>query len=491
MHQRILIAALGGEGGGVLAGWITDAAIAAGLVAQRTSIPGVAQRTGATTYYIELMDGVGDRRPVLALNPTPGEVDLVVASELMEAARVVQAGFITPDRTVVIGSTQRVFTIQERIALGDGRADPAQMQGLVERFAKAATILDFGAIAAQTGCHVNSVLLGAMSVAMPVPVDDLRNAIRQDGRAVEANLRGLDAGRAAMEQAVPPAPAVAGGPRALRATPPDGLADLLDGLPSSVGVVVSEGLHRLVDFQNAAYARRYGERMQRFAKMPSADEGFLMELARHLAVRMSSEDTIRVAQLKLRDDRIERLAREAKARDGDLVEVTEFLKPGPEELLSVLPAGLARPLLRFVKARGWESLALPLKVRTTGIVGFLSLRMLAGMKSWRPRSLRAAEERAWIEEWLQLVERTLAVDVPAARQVVETANLVRGYGETWKRGHASWRRIVDEIVEPMLAGTLPRTHFADAVLQARIAAQADPEGRRLGEMVTSLKAVAA
>jgi len=45
----ILIGALGGEGGGVLAEWLVAVATKAGYVAQSTSIPGVAQRTGATT----------------------------------------------------------------------------------------------------------------------------------------------------------------------------------------------------------------------------------------------------------------------------------------------------------------------------------------------------------------------------------------------------------------------------------------------------------
>ncbi|HVQ04998.1 MAG TPA: indolepyruvate oxidoreductase, partial [Burkholderiaceae bacterium] len=49
----LLVCALGGEGGGVLAQWLVDVAIRAGHAAQSTSIPGVAQRTGATTYYLE------------------------------------------------------------------------------------------------------------------------------------------------------------------------------------------------------------------------------------------------------------------------------------------------------------------------------------------------------------------------------------------------------------------------------------------------------
>ena len=490
-HLRILIAALGGEGGGVLAQWITDAAVAEGIAAQRTSIPGVAQRTGATTYYIELMPEAGDRKPVMALAPVPGEVDLLVASELMEAARVVQAGFVTPDRTSVIASTYRVFTIQERIAMGDGRADPQAMRDLVERFSKARLVVDFGAIAVKAGSHVNSVLLGAMSSQLPIPSEALRESIRRDGRAVEANLRGFDAGLAAASAQVPAPAAVTSSARAPRATPPAGFEALVGSLPSGAQAVACEGLHRLIDFQDEAHARLYGERVARFAALPGASETFLSELARHLAVRMSSEDTIRVAQLKLRDERLGRLAVEAKARAGDLVEVTEFLKPGPEEILSVMPAWFARPALGLVTRFGLTHVAIPLKVRTTGVVGFLALKILAAMKPWRPKSLRALQENDWIEAWLALVARTLAVDVEAAQQVVECANLVRGYGETWTRGQANWRRIADEIVIPMLDGKLPRAPFADAVMQARIAAQADPQGKQLGQVVGSVQALAA
>jgi NAD-dependent dihydropyrimidine dehydrogenase PreA subunit len=49
------ILAMGGEGGGVLADWIVDLGEHnGGYLAQTTSVPGVAQRTGATIYYVEL-----------------------------------------------------------------------------------------------------------------------------------------------------------------------------------------------------------------------------------------------------------------------------------------------------------------------------------------------------------------------------------------------------------------------------------------------------
>ena len=47
---KIAVLAMGGEGGGVLADWIVDLGEANGYIAQTTSVPGVAQRTGATIY---------------------------------------------------------------------------------------------------------------------------------------------------------------------------------------------------------------------------------------------------------------------------------------------------------------------------------------------------------------------------------------------------------------------------------------------------------
>ena len=76
----ILVSAMGGEGGGVLTEWIVSAAQRADLPVQGTSIPGVAQRTGATTYYIELWPEpwpmLNGLRPVFGLGPSPGDVDV-------------------------------------------------------------------------------------------------------------------------------------------------------------------------------------------------------------------------------------------------------------------------------------------------------------------------------------------------------------------------------------------------------------------------------
>src|SRR5437016_7913 len=59
-------------------------------------------------------------------------------------------------------------------------------------------------------------------------------------------------------------------------------------------------------------------------------------VARHLAVWMSYEDAVRVAELKTRMSRFERIRKETGARDGEIV-VTDFLKPDLDEIYGVLP----------------------------------------------------------------------------------------------------------------------------------------------------------
>src|SRR6476659_2720069 len=143
----LLIAALGGEGGGVLTEWIVSAAAHAGYPVQSTSIPGVAQRTGATTYYIEILpvqaSELEGKRPALA--PGVGDIDVAVASELLEAGRTVANGFVTPDRTHVIASLSRFYATDEKIAMADGRFDQDRLIKVIRDFSKEALLVDMDA----------------------------------------------------------------------------------------------------------------------------------------------------------------------------------------------------------------------------------------------------------------------------------------------------------------------------------------------------------
>src|ERR1700756_665333 len=165
----IAILAMGGEGGGVLADWIVDLAEHSGYRAQTTSVPGVAQRTGSTIYYLEIFPEeevqAACKEPILALMPVPGEVDIVLASELMEAGRAIQRGLVTPDRTTLIASTNRVYSMTEKTAITDGRVDEASLIEGCRNAARDFYAFDMASLAEATGSVISSVLFGAIAGA--------------------------------------------------------------------------------------------------------------------------------------------------------------------------------------------------------------------------------------------------------------------------------------------------------------------------------------
>ncbi|HMK78507.1 MAG TPA: indolepyruvate oxidoreductase subunit beta family protein, partial [Xanthobacteraceae bacterium] len=282
----LLIAALGGEGGGVLTDWIVAAAQACDLPVQSTSIPGVAQRTGATTYYIEVYPvshaQLAGKRPVLALSPGVGDVDMVVASELLEAGRQIAAGFVTAERTLLIASVSRVYLTTEKMQMGDGRYDSQRLIDAAVANSRAAVLFDMEAAARSAGTIVNSVMLGAIAASgrLPIPVEAFEAAIRQDGKAVESNLRGFAAGLAVVRDKALPATRQPG----KRAANPTRAALEAEAaaLPEAARATAIEGVRRLAAYQDLDYARLYLDRLK-----PFGEPKLLAEIARHLAVRMS------------------------------------------------------------------------------------------------------------------------------------------------------------------------------------------------------------
>src|SRR5207248_1157016 len=361
----IAVVALGGEGGGVLADWIVDLAQHGGYLAQATSVPGVAQRTGATVYYVELFakaaaDTAG-REPVLALMPVPGDVDIVLASELMEAARAVERGFVTPDKTLLIASTHRVFAMTEKIALADGRADAAALLSACREAARELRAFDMAALAEATGSVLSAVLFGALagSAALPFARPAFEAAIRRGQVGVERSLPAFAAGfeAARADQAPLPAPALMGDPA--RAAPA-AIRDLVERaareFSGETRAVVLAGIERLTDYQDPAYAREFLARLapvQEIERQRGDDSGALLaETARQLALAMAYEDTVRVAELKIRSSRFARVREEVRIEDGQILEIAEFFHPRTQEIADTLPAALGRWLLRTRWARG-------------------------------------------------------------------------------------------------------------------------------------------
>ena len=492
----MLIAALGGEGGGVLTDWIVAAAAGSGFPVQSTSIPGVAQRTGATTYYVEIVpatwSALGGKRPVLALSPGVGDVDLMIASELLEAGRAIGGGFVTRDRTFMIASTSRSYLVVEKMAMADGRYDHDRLLKAVKDNAQTAVLIDLEALARQAGAMINAVMLGmiAGSGRLPIAVEAYEAAIRDDGKGVEANLRGFRAGLdAARATLAPPAPAPVKRSRG-KAISYDAVEQEIAAMAPAARDLVREGMRRLAAYQNFDYALRYLDRLEVIhdADTRSGASGRLLaETARHLAVRMSYEDVIRVAEAKIDPARFARIEKEIGVKADEPYTITEFLKPGIEEFCQVLPVRLARWILRLSERRGWMSKHWGMEVATTSVGGYLRFLILAKLKRLRPISYRFDEEQAAIESWLALIVDAAKVSGALAIEVAECARLIKGYGDTHKRGTANFRAIEERVIRPLIAGRLPAATGADAVASARTAALTDPEGESLAKTLAEIE----
>jgi indolepyruvate ferredoxin oxidoreductase, beta subunit len=498
----ILIAALGGEGGGVLTDWIVTAAAQQDFPVQSTSIPGVAQRTGATTYYIELVPVPARElpaHPVLALAPGIGDVDIVLASELLEAGRTIAGGFVTRDRTLMIASTARSYLVVEKMAMGDGRYDGARLTKAIKEHAQAHLLIDMATLAEKSGAMINAVMLGIIAGCgrLPIPAEAFEAAIRAGGKAVETNLKGFRAGlgaaHAAREDhatAHPAEGADAKRDRGAAASLADLEREIVAAMPAEARDVIVAGARRLVAYQDLAYARLYADRLApvRAADARAQSGGRLLrETARHLAVRMSYEDVIRVAQAKIDPARRQRIAAETGVKPGEPFTVTEFLKPGIEEMCSLLPPALATRILATAERRGLtDRLHWGMEVNSASISGFLRFWLLAKLVRWRPRSYRFREEQRAIEAWLALVVEAARLSGELALEVAECARLIKGYGDTLKRGTGNYRLIEARVIRPVLAGSMPLARGLDAVASARTAALADPEGEALTRCLAEL-----
>ncbi|HEX2546256.1 MAG TPA: indolepyruvate oxidoreductase subunit beta family protein [Ramlibacter sp.] len=495
----LLICALGGEGGGVLTEWLVEVARHAGYPAQATSIPGVAQRTGATTYYVEVFPvaqrDLGGKKPVFSLNPVPGALDAMISSELLETARQVGNGMSSPDRTLVITSSARTFTTQERMQLADGRADSAELVKLVQQFSRAHQVFDMAAIAKEAGTVVSAVMLGAVagSGLFPFRREDYEAVVKVGGKGADASLRGFARAYDLVSKGKVQADYIAQvlSPQARAVTPgmltPAEAAPFhphADAFPHTVQEMFSLGYQRLLDYQGQAYADLYVKRLQSvLAAERDADpqgvngHAITKEMARWLALWMAFDDIVRVADLKSRASRWSRVQGEVKAGEDDLLMVYDHFKPGIPEFAAMLPPALAHKLTGWDRKRvagGKQPWAMPLKIGTHSVFGMLALRTLAGMKWLRPRGSRFATEQQMIEQWLQGVVQGTQRLWTLGHEIALCGRLIKGYGSTNERGKDNLLHVLEHLAR----GGVP-AEAAQAVRAAREAALADDAGKAL------------
>ncbi|NHF72870.1 indolepyruvate oxidoreductase subunit beta family protein [Paracoccus xiamenensis] len=486
---KVAILAVGGQGGGVLTSWIEGLARANGYLAQATSVAGVAQRTGATVYYVE-MAPKGDQLPVFSLMPAAGDVDVMITAEMMEAGRSIMRGFVTPDRTTLITSTHRALAVSEKMVPGDGIASSDEVMAAAELAARQLVAADFDALAIANGSVISATMFGALagSGALPFPRAAFEDAIRASGKGVEPSLRAFAAGFDAASGTTTEAPPDTTEATTHTPTGPDALLREWDALRASLSdlspkaaTMAEAGLRKVVDFQDLDYGRDYLDRLRRIASRDPGDGSLTAEAAKYIANAMAYDDIIRVANAKTRPQRGTRIAREMRLKPGQLMQVTEFLHPRAEEIVSLLPARLgarwqANPkrmaLIDRLFNRGR-------RIRTDGIIGFSMLYLLAGAKGWRRRTLRHAEEMAHLESWL---DRVAAAPPPVAIELLRNQRLIKGYSDTHARGQSKFARVMEgaRLVEH-------REDAADWIHRLREAALQDEEGRALDGALQTVK----
>jgi hypothetical protein len=254
---------------------------------------------------------------------------------------------------------------------------------------------------------------------------------------------------------------------------------LPEGLPETAVTVVSDGIHRLMDYQGAGYAQLYVDRLQRFVGLRGVDDAMFCEIARLMVLRMSYEDPIRIAQVKLA---------EAGAGDSSVQSADDLRKFRFDELIEALPAVVAEPALGVLERMGWTRKSISISFSNKSRWGIRRLKIEASLRRWRRFSVRYAKERAWVERWLHMIGRSLIKQPKAANEIVQTAEMIQSYGDIYRQGLADWHAIIDGLVKPVFDGVLPLADLAAAIAEARAAALPDPRQAALKRTIAEIRA---
>ncbi|MGH1576199.1 indolepyruvate oxidoreductase subunit beta family protein [Planktotalea sp.] len=493
---KVAVMAVGGQGGGVLTSWIETLARAQGYVCQATSVAGVAQRTGATIYYVE-MTPAAEQQPVFSLAPSAGDVDVLIASEMMEVGRAIMRGFVTPDRTTLIGSTHRALAYSEKAVPGNGLADSDEVRAGAEIAAQRLILADMDQLAREQGSVISSSLFGALAASGALPFERaaFEDAIRTSGKGVEASLRAFAAGYDAALQGVEPSTTSLPSEKRQIVGPQkhlskwEKLAVRVQDLPIDVQDIALAGLAKTVDFQDCAYGSLYLERLEIIIKRDNALQGWLLSktAAKYLANAMCYDDIIRVADLKTRAPRFERIRDEMRTSDENVMQLTEYFHPRGEEITGLMPVKLGARLEANPKImdRLTRWFGKGRRLRTDTLPAFALLHVLGGLKSYRLKTLRHSLETEHLERWLEASLAPLNDDYALSVELLKNRRLIKGYSDTHKRGLSKFDKVMGSV--HLLKG---RSDASDWIARLREAALKDPEGKALDGAIETVKSFA-
>jgi indolepyruvate ferredoxin oxidoreductase beta subunit len=400
---------------------------------------------------------------------------------------------VAPNRTVLIGSSHRDYTISEKQVPGDGRKDPAQIHKAAAALSAQFICFDMMALAKAHGSVVSSSLFGALagSGALPFPLDSYRAVIEKSGRGVAQSLAAFEAAylRATTPELVDaddapvpdkPAPDLTGPADLLKSFAP--LQARVAKMPDAVRDMATLGLHKVVDFQDVDYGAEYLDRLDRCLAGDAAPFDFSREAAKYIANAMAYDDIIRVADIKTRASREDRVRREVAVDAGAVLNLTEYFHPRAEEMIGLMPRRLgawfdARPK---AQARLDRVVNRGRRLRTDRAGVFAMLWCVAGLRPVRRRLFRHAQEQAHLDRWLDLALRTRAADYALGTEVLKCRRLIKGYSDTHARGLSKFDRVLGGL--DIVKG---RDDAADWIRRLREAALLDEDGDALdGALMT-------
>ncbi len=441
----ILITALGGEGGGTLMNWILECARSQKLFVQGTSVPGVAQRTGSTSYYIEICDKNFDneKEPVLSLFPKPGRVDIVIASELLEAARVLERGYVNPDSTTLITSSSRIFTNLEKSHLSDGRFDQEKILNTCKKMSKNFICLDLNTMASDHSTIVSATMFGALAGSGVLPwKKSICENIFQDNIFGKNSLSGFNF---AYEQ--------------VKVTSKNSTINKNninnESLSSEFLNIINIGKERCADFQNSKYSELFLSRVEKILSIINKKDPKVLAVAenivRRLALWMTYEDIPRVAQLKIKPDRFKKIKKEVNIKSNQILLIQDIFKPGINEIAAMLPARIGKWFIKNKKIMSHlPFIGKGMKINSLTISGFIILKFLSSFRYIRPVSLRYNEEQKNIDIWINNLILSLNKSISFSEGLADMPQLLKGYGDTWDRGIKKYNKINDALIKNKL-----------------------------------------
>jgi indolepyruvate ferredoxin oxidoreductase beta subunit len=477
---KILIPAVGGQGGGVLTEWLVQAFLSEGFDVQGIGLPGLSQRGGSTVYYLEAHPKINadEKQIVFSQYPVPGDVDVILAQEFLELGRVLEQGYGS-DKTTIVTSTHRIYSTLEKMPISSGIYSDEKLKKLAINFSS--KFIGFNAleIAKENGMDelgVNAILLGALGASGALPISEVNylKGIEQAGVAVANNIKAfrigwelIKSGRYEEPKAKPQIKwedFIEERVQKLDVKRGEEYITLISQIeseyPSRIREILAEAIFRLIDYQDVWYAKKYLKEIKTILDIDKEMKGGfkLIELyAKNLALLMSYEDGIRVAELKTKPERFKRIKEEMRLRDDQMLRVTDYLKPDAEEVYGLLPNLIIAPIIRFTKTDLFRSfwpenrkLTVGQKPVTTSFSGFLRLWLLTKLKFMRPYSYRYHREYSIIKKYRANVEKYSRLNYELGCLVAKSAQMIKGYGRVRRRTMDAFNRFSDNIIAPLV-----------------------------------------